>query len=223
MKSLGCSDEDIAVYHKLSKQLSANEKTLEECFELFKIAQKATSNPNSLYFATKSVIQEFSEDNVIYLELRTTPREETLLTKANYIETVVKAVRDRDQNKINVKLILSIDRRHDLKTSNETMNLIIDMKNKYPDIIKGVDFSGNPRLGDFNDQLFRKAVENGLFTTIHCAEIKNDCEVERILKFNPDRIGHGTFLHPNYGGCENNWKLYCQKKIPLGIAIFSFF
>ena len=44
---------------------------------------------------TRDVIQEFADDNVKYLELRTTPRAviETGMTKESYIKAVLKAIK----------------------------------------------------------------------------------------------------------------------------------
>lgn len=56
--------------------MNKTNKTLQECFELFKFAHNVTNNPTNVYLATKSVIQEFYDDKVAYLELRTTPRAE---------------------------------------------------------------------------------------------------------------------------------------------------
>ncbi|RZC41919.1 adenosine deaminase-like protein, partial [Asbolus verrucosus] len=220
LRKLGCLEEDIAKYQKLTKLLHTTEKTLNECFELFRVAQDATNNKQSVYFATQSVIEDFYNDNVIYLELRTTPRQERDMTKADYIESVVEAIQDCTQNII-VKLLLSIDRRLELNSVEETMKLFIKMKNKYPNIIKGVDFSGNPNLGCFNKNLFKQAVDNGFFVTLHCGEVKHDSEVVEILNFKPHRIGHGIFLHPSFGGSDEIWSLYCQTKIPLECCLTS--
>lgn len=137
------------------------------------------------------------------------------MSKQEYIETVVSAIKS-NTNDILVKLILSIDRRHDQKTSSEALDLIIQMKQKYPDIIKGVDLSGDPVVGEFDKELFIRATKAGLQLALHCAEVKNDEEVCEILKFKPDRIGHGTCIHPQYNGNEANWMLYKEMKIPLG-------
>lgn len=137
------------------------------------------------------------------------------MTKEEYIEAVVKAIKETDLD-ILVKLIPSIDRRHDANTSRESLNIITRLKETYPDIIKGVDLSGNPEVGQFDTELFTYAKNNGLKTTIHCGEVKNDEEVLKILSFRPDRIGHATFLHPNYGGSQTIWDLYNLVRIPVG-------
>ncbi|KAJ8969335.1 hypothetical protein NQ317_014596 [Molorchus minor] len=219
LKSLGCLNKSVSEYQGLTSINNKIERTLHECFELFKIAHLATKNPDSVYLAAQSVIKDFADDNVRYLELRTTPRAEDGMTKEEYIESVVKAI--KDSKKPLVKLILSVDRRHDILVSQNTVAVILSMRNKYPDIIKGIDLSGNPHLGCFDKELFNKAKENGLKTTIHCAEIINNDEVMEILNFGPNRIGHATFLNPNYSGSIENWESYCKKKIPAEFCLTS--
>lgn len=215
LRALGCSETSMAKYQELNTILEKTERTLDECFQLFRVAHELTKTKEAVYLATESVIKEFADDNVIYLELRTTPREEMKMTKEEYIESVVQAILDC-KLEIIVKLLCSIDRRHSLKASEESLEIIIKMKKKYPDIIKGLDLSGNPLEGSFPVGLFEKARKNGLFITLHCAEVKNDAEVLEMLKFQPNRLGHCTYLHPIYGGCESNWELYCNLKIPIG-------
>lgn len=137
------------------------------------------------------------------------------MSKEEYIEAVVTAIRQSDLD-IMVKLILSIDRSHDAETSRQSLSIITRMKETYPDIIKGVDLCGNPAIGRFDTELFTYAKNNGLKTTVHCGEVKNDEEVLKILSFKPDRIGHATFLHPSYGGSQTIWDLYNLVKIPVG-------
>lgn len=217
LKTLGCSTSSMVRYQELSTILKKTERTLDECFQLFKIAHELTKTKEAVYIATESVIKEFANDNVIYLELRTTPRKENDMTEEDYIESVVKAIL-HSKDKIIVKLLCSIDRRHSVESSEKSLDVILKMKTKYPDIIKGIDLSGNPMEGCFPEALFRKARNHDLFITIHCAEIKNDAEVMQMLTFQPDRLGHCTYLHPAYGGSETstNWELYCNLKIPVG-------
>lgn len=137
------------------------------------------------------------------------------MTKEEYIEAVVKAIKETELD-IVVKLILSIDRRHDGETSRESLKIIIRMKETYPDIIKGVDLCGDPEIGTFDTELFTYARNNGMKITVHCGEVQNEKEILKILSFRPDRIGHATFLHPNYGGSQTIWDLYNLVKIPVG-------
>lgn len=44
--------------------------------------------------ATKDVIKEFCQDNVVYLELRSTPRKvKDLMTKEEYGDAVIRAIK----------------------------------------------------------------------------------------------------------------------------------
>lgn len=52
--------------------------------------------------------------------------------------------------------------------------------------------------------------------TLHCGEIPNQQEITEMLKFRPERIGHGVCIHPNYGGNEEIWQLLCKSQIPVG-------
>ncbi|KRT86312.1 hypothetical protein AMK59_1091, partial [Oryctes borbonicus] len=186
----------------------------------FKVAHDVTITKQAVYTATKDVIEDFYQDNVIYLELRTTPRAVEGLSKTEYIEAVIEAIKDNQLN-IVVKLLLCIDRRHEISISENALELIIEMKNKYPDIIKGIDLCGNPNVGIFDAKLFAKARKNRLKLSLHGGEVKNDEEVREIFELKPERIGHGTCIHPDFGGSEMLWNLYKEAKIPIEICLTS--
>ncbi|XP_066256092.1 adenosine deaminase-like protein [Euwallacea similis] len=216
LQQLGCTEQKIFKY-------DCPNTDIKRVFDLFKVAHSLTNNPTNLYIATKNVIKEFAQDNVIYLELRTTPRCGKDMSEDEYIETVVRAIMAKDSPRtIMVKLILSLDRK---KTHDEqlfTLNNIIKFKKQYPNIIKGVDLSGDPSKGLFIKELFQKARNNDLFTAIHCGEIKNFKEAREILSFLPDRLGHCTFLHPKY--CDNSselWDIYKKLQIPVECCLTS--
>jgi len=62
------------------------------CFKIFDIAHALTVTPEAVFIATCDVIKEFHEDNVIYLELRSTPRAvKDSMTKTEYLEAIMKA------------------------------------------------------------------------------------------------------------------------------------
>lgn len=63
------------------------------CFKRFEIAHALTITPKAVFTATCDVIREFHEDNVIYLELRSTPRAvEGSMTEKDYLEAMIKAL-----------------------------------------------------------------------------------------------------------------------------------
>ncbi|XP_076267112.1 adenosine deaminase-like protein isoform X3 [Rhynchophorus ferrugineus] len=209
LKKFGCADNDILEYNQ------AKQTTLDQVFDIFKIAHQATSTKQNLYESTVKVIEEFASDNVIYLELRTTPRKEADMTEDEYVETVIKALLDSESSDIMVKLILSIDRRHTYDQQVETLKTIIKYKKLYPDVVRGIDLSGDPTKGAFFRDIFEKARRNELFVAMHCAEIKNDAEVMEMFDFKPDRLGHATFIHPDFQGSAELWELYTKLQIPV--------
>lgn len=218
---LGCPYSDICNYQKL-RNIPIGQRNLENVFKTFAIAHKATSSSQTVYLATLNLIKEFAADNVIYLELRTTPRNEEGMSAENYIESVIKAIQD-STNRILVKLILSLNRQHSLEECTNNLNLILKKQSEYPDIIKGIDLSGNPIHGSFHDlkHLFKRGRNNNLFTTIHCGEVVNSKEIHEILEFRPERIGHACYLHPNYNGCIQNWNLLKELRLPTEICLTS--
>lgn len=51
-----------------------------------------TVTPEAIFHATYNTIKEFQDDNVIYLELRSTPRAiPEKMSKQEYVEAIIKA------------------------------------------------------------------------------------------------------------------------------------
>ncbi|XP_047117046.1 adenosine deaminase-like protein [Schistocerca piceifrons] len=202
-----------------------NERTLDECFQLFSVVHSLTSTPTAVSKATDDVIEEFEEDGVIYLELRSTPRcIDGIMTKEQYVEAIVKSIRKANISRnILTKLIVSVDRQRGLTEAEENVLLAVDMHFKYPDIVVGIDLSGHPCKGRIEDflPLLQKARSSGLKLSLHCAEVPNVDEVEKILKFKPHRIGHGTCIHPNFGGSEKLWNMLSKSGIPVEVCLTS--
>lgn len=121
------------------------------------------------------------------------------------------------------RFIVSVDRSQSLLDATENIELAIRLKqqqqqhplhqddsdekhsnNVYNNYVVGVDLGGNPTKNDFRDfeALFDQARAAGLKATIHTAEIpcskpgdqQQYTEALSILRFRPDRIGHGVLL-----------------------------
>ncbi|KAL1383942.1 hypothetical protein pipiens_013113 [Culex pipiens pipiens] len=193
--------------------------TLQECFQKFKYAHDLTDQPDTLAFATRKVIQEFAEDNVVYLELRTTPKATAHMTKREYLTTVLETIRksQTEFQKITVKLLPSIDRSKGVKEAEENVDLVLDLAKSYPDLIKGMDLSGAPFGTKFSDyrELLRKAQSAGLKMALHCGEFDDDEEVREMFEFGTDRIGHGTFIK------GDNLEFAKKAKIPFECCLTS--
>ncbi|XP_065351542.1 adenosine deaminase-like protein isoform X1 [Cloeon dipterum] len=198
-------------------------RTLSECFEMFKAVHALTVAPEAVKLATASVISDFEQDGVIYLELRSTPREvEGRMTKEQYVDAIVEAILAH-QGKIAVKLLLSVDRRQRSEEAEHALKIALDVRAKHPDLVVGLDLSGDPTAGSLDLFLptFVKARQHGLGIVMHCGEVPNKAEVLEILKFRPDRLGHVTCLHPDLGGCQEQWKTLIESKIPVEVCLTS--
>ncbi|PGH06328.1 adenosine deaminase [Helicocarpus griseus UAMH5409] len=148
----------------------------------------------SLRYSTRSVLQDFRNDGVSYLELRTTPRESLQhgMTKEKYITTVLDTIDECRNNQMSTYLIISVDRSKTASDAMEAVDLAIKYRNRG---VVGVELGGNPMKGDVSifQPAFAKARTNGLKLTLHFAETifsASPNELNTLLSYRPDRLGH---------------------------------
>ena len=114
-------------------------------------------------------------------------------------KTIFSNCRNKFPN-ILVKLLPSIDRAKSISSADDNLEVVIKMKREYPEIICGVDFSGSPFVGNFTEfkTILEKARGNELKLALHCGETENPLEINEMLEFGMDRLGHGTFIKGSY-------------------------
>ncbi|XP_072757087.1 N6-Methyl-AMP deaminase isoform X2 [Anoplolepis gracilipes] len=203
---------------------TTNFSSLSECFKIFDIAHALTVTPQAVFIATCDVIKEFYEDNVIYLELRSTPRAvKDSMTKTEYLEAMIKALKTSKSQfpEILVKLLISINRKQGLESAKENINLAIQFMKRYPEYIVGIDLSGDPTTGYSFLELLKMSRKAGLKIAAHCAEVPNEVETTDILKFKPNRLGHCTCIHPNLQGSKQLFDMLLESKIPVELCLTS--
>ncbi|XP_050450362.1 adenosine deaminase-like protein isoform X1 [Cataglyphis hispanica] len=203
---------------------NTNLSSLSECFKVFDIAHALTITPQAVFTATCDVIKEFHEDNVIYLELRSTPRTvKNSMTKTEYLEAIIKAFETSKLQfpQILVKLLISINRKQGCETARENINLAIEFMKKYPEYIVGIDLSGDPTVNYSFLELLEMSRKAGLKITAHCAEVPNEMETTDILKFKPNRLGHCTCIHPSLQGSKQLFDMLLESKIPVELCLTS--
>lgn len=199
---------------------SPSTRTLSECFALFATIHDITTDLRHVARITKEAIEDFAGDNVIYLELRTTPkyRPEKSITKESYMEAVTEGrdayYRAHPNSEIVVKLILSIDRRENAEQAMETVRLACRLK---AEGVVGIDLSGDPALGRFGEwmEALKVARAEGLKCTFHAGEVVDDAETQRLLDFEPERLGHMCFVNTDIK------QQLSQKRIPVEICLTS--
>lgn len=96
------------------------------------------------------------------------------------------------------RLLLSVDRSKSKEEAMEVARLALELQaeDEWKPYVLGMDFSGNPTKGSFED--FRPAFElarrNGLKVTVHCGEVADDAEFLAVIAFHPERLGHAVVL-----------------------------
>ncbi|OGE55990.1 hypothetical protein PENARI_c003G09858 [Penicillium arizonense] len=160
-----------------------------------KLTYQICNDLKSLVYATNSVLQDFLDDGVVYLELRTIPRASPGITRDEYLNTVLTTIENfrTKTTQMSVSLILAIDRGSmNAAEADKIVDLAIANK---PRGVVGVDICGNPTKGDVSiyRDAFSRAKSNGLGITLHFAETvasASHVELATMLSFMPDRLGH---------------------------------
>lgn len=233
-------------------------KGFDAAYDIFFAAQFLIDHVNAVELATRRVLEEFAADNVVYLELRTTPRHvDGRMQPAEHITKVLEVIDIMvSERKLmqGCKLLLSIDRRKSLEEAEATLALYLSLRNnsRHGHLLAGIDFSGDARSNDAITfiPLLKKAKDNGIKLAVHIAEVPNEketaaflgataqdlgmaaCELYlplraacggRLLQntLEPDRIGHGTYIHPAVGGSQRIWDLLIDSEIPVEICLTS--
>ncbi|CEI62734.1 hypothetical protein FVEN_g5255 [Fusarium venenatum] len=155
------------------------------------------TDEESVRYTTKSVLTDFLNDGVCYLELRTTPRSTPQLSAEQYIATLIDAISlfESKSPQLHTRLILSIDRRHTLEQATSTLKLALKYRNQG---VVGLDLCGDPTArpnGDISvfTPVFQEANRKGLGITVHFAEAEasgSKEELSTLLSWEPGRLGH---------------------------------
>ncbi|XP_037483745.1 N6-mAMP deaminase-like [Triticum dicoccoides] len=243
-KELG--DKGVIVFEDVKDVIMKNDRSLPECFRLFDLFHILTTDHDTVTRIAKEVVGDFAAENVVYLEIRTTPKnnEAKGMTKRSYMNAVVKGLKsvedvdvvlfdsnlrndeklsstpmtdlggDGKRKRIYVRLLLSIDRRETTSAALDTVNLAMEMKDQG---VIGIDLSGNPVVGEWETYLpaLEHAKELGIPTTIHCGEVPNRKEIQAMLDFCPQRLGHVCCLD------DEEWKKLKSSMIPVEICLTS--
>lgn len=198
------------------------------CFDLFKITNTVVNSNEIVERITRETIDDFIHNNVKYLELRTTPKEneKNKMTYESYIDTVLKVFQEYKQNTIILKLLLSVNRRNTMyilylhinlfnrAEAMHTVRLCNDYHKKYPQYVIGIDLSGDPHGEEFEfyQDVFSFCKDCNLYVTCHCGEIDREKDTDDILEYEPDRLGHCLILN------NKQWGKLIQLRIPIEIC-----
>ena len=182
-------------------------------FKIFELLHAAISSLDHLRRITREVLEDFAEQNTVYMELRTTPRAFKDSTVDDYVRVLVEEVDkfNKEDKRMIARVILSINRAYLREKATETLSLALKYK-EISNSIVGLDFSGNAFVGHFKDfrDIFEEARKKGLKITVHTAENITEFheeETDVILDFGPDRLGHFNYY------TEKQLQTVLEKKI----------
>lgn len=206
--------------------------TLQPYFAFFGLIHQLTTSLDVVRRITREAIEDFIQDNVKYLELRTTPKHRPAhgITKESYMLAVLDGINDYNEScrcvcgvlpnrDIDVRLLLSIDRRETPLEALETVTLALHLAETHPFgwRIAGIDLGGDPSLGQWED--WRPAMDaaraGGLKIALHCAELWHEEESLSMVAWRPDRLGHMVCMGEILRG-----KLL-ESRIPVEICLSS--
>ncbi|KAF4372513.1 hypothetical protein CsatB_012761 [Cannabis sativa] len=87
----GLGDKGVIAFSDVEHVIMKSERTLHEVFKLFDLIHILTTDHKIITRITKEVVEDFASDNVVYLELRTTPKKNDSIgmTKLSYMEAVI--------------------------------------------------------------------------------------------------------------------------------------
>jgi len=145
---------------------------IKDCFGVtFKMLTKAIKSKKQLKYICDSAFEYFHNDNVIYLEIRSTPKKLDNCSEIDYINEIIDSI-ERFSDKIVVRYLISINRAIPPEFYDPLLNEI-KSNPKWQKYIVGLDYSGDPYqryILDYSNQI-SLAKELGLKLAIHTAEI----------------------------------------------------
>lgn len=192
----GCSCDELQILKRGGRSLS-------ECFVVFDVLHRAIRTRDAVARIAREALEDFHSDGVRYLEIRTTPRALHDADAEGYARTVIDVLasyaldhqRHSEDWPMVVRLLLSVDRTGGAASANRTVDLAVKLAAE-SEYVVGIDLSGNPTKGDVNVLLpaLCRARIAGLRVAVHCGEVPNHAEVDAILGFKADRLGHALHL-----------------------------
>eukprot|EP00462_Mataza_sp_D1_P006964 CAMPEP_0175122896 /NCGR_PEP_ID=MMETSP0087-20121206/1954_1 /TAXON_ID=136419 /ORGANISM="Unknown Unknown, Strain D1" /LENGTH=279 /DNA_ID=CAMNT_0016404551 /DNA_START=63 /DNA_END=902 /DNA_ORIENTATION=+ len=195
------------------------DRTCHEVFKLFAIIHKLTQDVNVIKRIAKETVCDFAADNVVYLELRTTPRRlNGAATLDAYVQAVLQGVEEGMSLSANivVYVLLSIDRKMSTQEALEVVHIAAKYSKQG---VIGVDLSGNPAVGEWSTWLpaLQLARALNLPVALHCGELEAPEEVAKMIAFSPARLGHVNTLPHN----SVLWAMLLASGIPVELCVSS--
>lgn len=183
---------------ELLKAVRAPEKcnNLTEYLSCFPLVTAILNTPKSLKIALMDAMEQASQENLIYQEIRFSPKHLSTSTFSmeDVVESLVKAKKELQPfYPVEVGLIACC-----MRGQLDSVNLeIVRLAKKYQKYgIVGIDLAGNELKYATKDykNIFLKAESLGIPYTIHAGETGSVENIKDAIDFGAKRIGHGIAL-----------------------------
>jgi adenosine deaminase len=142
------ADDILATIQRL--QAGVELDALDDFFKLFPAIYALTSTPASVKRVTRAILSHFLDPPsstasaaVVYIELRTTPRESPHMSRRVYLETVLDEIEARSPDA--ASLIVSLDRGMSPDVAREVLELAVQLRREGRRVV-GVDLCGDPTV-----------------------------------------------------------------------------
>lgn len=156
--------------------------TLSTAFEIFKVGGRLVTDVPTLKRVVREMIEDYAKQNTRYLEIRSTPKQiGEIESKEQYIRTVVEAIQEMESATMRTAYVVSINRQLPVEQAKDSIDLLIKLREEdetFRKYLVGLELSGDPRLGHFNDFIdeFERARQNGIKISLHCSEDKQQID-----------------------------------------------
>ncbi|XP_026663292.2 N6-mAMP deaminase isoform X2 [Phoenix dactylifera] len=235
-------EKGVIVFEDVAHVIMKNGRSLPECFKLFDLYHILTTDHETVARITKEVVEDFAAENVVYLELRTTPKKNEAkgMTKQSYMKAVIDGLRAVDtvdvalansdsstdyclepspindtQGRIKRKKIyVRLLLSIDRRETTASAMETVDLAMKLKDYgVVGIDLSGNPVVGEC--QTFIPALK-------HAKELGLPLTLHCAEIPNRKEVQAMLGIHPERIGhaCfieEEEWRRIKSAKIPVNL------
>lgn len=161
---------------------------------VFVLLRHMVTHKADLKTLCQATFDSFIEDNVKYLEVRSTPKPLEDTDQLGYVDTIIETIKEYE-NRITVRYILSLNRIYPPENYTKVIENI-PKKENWEKYVVGLDYCGDPwkrYITDY-DREIRLGKDLGLGLTFHTAEfISQKPETWDLLNYGIDRVGH--FYH----------------------------
>lgn len=149
-------------------------RSLGDCFEMFSEITKCVDDLAALSRITSEALEDFAEQHVAYLELRSTPKKlliktgtNEMATKRDYCKTVLECMQEFEKKEeqrytsettsrdrlsrlpMVCRFIVAVDRSQPLADAREHVQLAETLTREFGGLVVGVDLGGNPTKVNF--------------------------------------------------------------------------